>query len=95
MTIRGKWASLALAAGGALMAGTAVVQAADRDFCDEYAKTAVTQVRIDIERHCGFGGGRWSPEWRAHFDWCRGTSVHEAEQERDIRTGAIRRCTGR
>lgn len=94
MTIRGKWTALALVAGGVLLAGTAVVKAADREFCEEYARAAINQARINLERNCRFAGPRWATEWHVHYDWCLDNSVHNAEEERAIRTGSIRRCTG-
>jgi hypothetical protein len=92
---------LALAAAclatGALAAGPA--QAADRQFCQDYARAAVNQVRAaDSHRRCEWrtdnNPTRWSPDWREHFEWCRGVSRAEAGDERMARKRALEHCAG-
>jgi hypothetical protein len=40
-------------------------------FCDWYASQAVLQADQGVK--CGFSGGRWHTNKKAHFDWCMGT----------------------
>src|SRR5260370_33134944 len=47
-------------------------RAASREFCEEYARAAILQVRGGLSnRGCigGMGGARWSAEYLGHFDW--------------------------
>jgi hypothetical protein len=88
--------SLKLATAAALMlAGTTVAEAADEHTCEDYAHAAIVQVRggMSIPRcERGMNGPRWSPEWRIHYDWCRGVSYRALGEERDARTNWLRNC---
>jgi hypothetical protein len=84
------------ALGAAMVLGPTVVQAGDSEFCHEYANAAIVQVRGALNNagcRSLTQGARWSSDWRVHYNWCRGTSVHEAETERNIRRGILTRCT--
>lgn len=75
-------------------------QAAGEEFCRDYARAAVRQVRgAESHRRCEFrvedNPARWSTDWRTHFDWCRGVSREQAENERDARTRALEHCAHR
>ena len=86
-----------------LMASSVAVssaQAAGEDFCRDYARAAVRQVRgADMHRRCDWrvdnNPARWSTDWRAHFDWCRGVTREQADAERDARTRTLERCAHR
>src|SRR5579862_7654597 len=85
-------ALLVVAAGAATSA-----RAADRDFCRDYARAAVNQVRGAMSHgRCRFRAennpARWSTDFRVHFDWCRGVSRDQAEDERDARRHILDRC---
>lgn len=72
------------------------VQAADHEFCRNYASAAVNQFH-DAERHprCGYlfrQGNRWSPDYRMHYDWCRGADWHAADEERRTRNRELYNC---
>jgi hypothetical protein len=85
---------LAGAMGAALLL-VPTAQAADPGFCHDYAEAAVRQVRGGLNYpRCvpGMRGARWSADFRVHFEWCRGVSREEADQERDVRTEFLRRC---
>ena len=77
-----------------LMAGVTSAQAANERECEEYAHAAIVQVRIAMEHpRCERASGtRWSPEWRVHYDWCRGASYQQIGAERDARTNWLRTC---
>jgi hypothetical protein len=70
-------------------------RAADPDFCRDYARSAVEQVhRAEHIRSCGYllESGRFSPDWRAHYEWCLNAHHHEANEERERRHEALERC---
>jgi hypothetical protein len=76
-------------------ATTPGARAADPDFCRDYARSAVEQVhRAEHIRSCGYllDDGRFSPDWRAHYDWCLNAHHHEANEERARRHEALERC---
>lgn len=66
-----------------------------RKVCEDYAHAAIVQVRAGMSiPRCegGMRGTRWSPEWRVHYDWCRGASYQQIGAERDARTEHLRAC---
>jgi hypothetical protein len=72
-------------------------RAASREFCEEYARAAIVQVRGGLSnRGCvgGMQGARWSPEYHVHFDWCLGAPYAAAGAERDARTNYLKACRG-
>jgi hypothetical protein len=90
---------LSLALSAALLAATAAssVQAADRDFCRNYARAAVNQVRGAMSHgRCRFrvedNPTRWSTDFRVHFEWCRDVSRDQADDEREARRRALEHC---
>jgi hypothetical protein len=79
------------------ISAVADVQAADPAFCQQYAQTALNQVRGGTaNRSCvgGLKGARWSSDFNVHYEWCRGTSFQAAGAERDARTAYLKACTG-
>jgi hypothetical protein len=88
----------ALMVSGILAAsGVAVsARAASPDFCRDYARAATTQYREAAEhRRCADqvqDSARWSPDFRHHFDWCRGVDRDQAQTERDARTQVLNDC---
>jgi len=66
--------------------------AASNEVCQDYAKAAVTQVRLMNEHRCGFTTARWSSDWNVHYQWCRGASNEQIGAERDVRTKELRQC---
>jgi len=70
--------------------------AADKLYCDQYAKAAINQVRTALSnRKCADGvqGDRWSAEYHAHYDWCLENNYGTSGNERDARTAYIKACT--
>jgi hypothetical protein len=84
--------------GAALALGLATsATAASPDFCHDYARAAIDQVhRAQDHRSCHYvfdnGGGRWSGDWHAHFNWCLGVSRDQADGERSARRRALEDC---
>jgi hypothetical protein len=86
---------LVITAAALLLAGVTTAQAAGERACEDYAHAAIVQVRAGLSvPRCegGMRGTRWSPEWRIHYDWCRGVSGREMNAERDARTEHLRAC---
>jgi hypothetical protein len=86
---------LASTAAALLLASVTVANAAGEKACEDYAHAAIIQVRAgnSIPRcQAGMQGTRWSPEWRVHYDWCRGASYEAIGAERDARTEHLRHC---
>jgi len=86
---------LVITAAALLLAGVTTAQAAGEKVCEDYAHAAIVQVRAGMSvPRCegGMRGTRWSPEWRVHYDWCRGVSYQDIGAERDARTNHLRAC---
>ena len=87
-------------ASGAILAilGSSVAEAASSQFCGQYARAAIVQVRLALSSPgCtrGLEGARWSADEHVHFDWCLGAAPVAAQEERNARTGFLRMCRGR
>ena len=87
----------ALAVGGSV---AVTADAADDSFCRDYARAAVNQFRTAekygrCEHHLRDEGSRWSNNYRAHYDWCRGVRREAAWEERNARKYALERCAHR
>jgi hypothetical protein len=84
--------------GAALALSMAVpAQAAAPGFCRDYANAALNQVRAALSLpgcRGGMGGSRWSANFPVHYNWCLGANPAAAEEEREARTGHLRRCRG-
>lgn len=65
--------SYALGSLAALLAAAGMVsEAAAQADCATYGKLAVQQQQENVEAKCGFSGPEWSPDLKAHMDWCGG-----------------------
>lgn len=60
--------------------------------CTQYARTAVNQHQININKKCGFDGPRWSTNYTGHYNWCLGVSENAAHQETQARNISIDNC---
>jgi hypothetical protein len=80
---------------GAALLLVPTAQAADPNFCGQYAQAALNQVRGGLANpRCvpGMRGERWSSEYRVHYNWCLGASYDAVQKERDLRTGYLQGC---
>jgi hypothetical protein len=90
-------AALALAAALAMGAAAASVQAADRPFCEDYARRAANQAhRARDHGRCEAAvrhdEARWRLEFKDHFDWCMAHSRKDADAERAARRETLAHC---
>ena len=85
----------AVASAFVLSLQVAGAQAASPEFCSQYARAALTQVKIGYELpSCrgGMQGTRWSQDFRVHYDWCIANPPGAAATERGVRTGFLESC---
>jgi hypothetical protein len=88
---------LTAACGAALLLSASSASAANAEFCRDYARAAVNQVRGAMSHgRCDWrrdrNPTRWSTDWKVHFDWCRGVSRDQADGERFARREALDHC---
>jgi hypothetical protein len=88
---------LIVAACGAVLGFAASANAANPEFCRDYSRAAVRQVRVALNHpRCDWrvdrNPTRWSTDWRVHFDWCRNVDRYQADAERDSRRATLDRC---
>ncbi len=82
-----------LAAGTVLTGLSAGAFAWDKEeFCRNYAGMAVGTARDNIRLHCGFGGLRYTTDWREHFGWCMSVDRLAADREHEIRRHDMIAC---
>lgn len=84
-------AVVALTAGGSLLPGEARAQVS----CDWYARTALEQQRLNLERNCGFEGSSWSTDRSRHLAWCKSTSPDEWKRQAQLRDQQLAKCKAR
>lgn len=58
--------------------------------CRNYAEAAVAQQQQNLERRCGFSGGRWLADFNAHYQWCIQVPQSAAENENRARAQALK-----
>ncbi len=64
----------------------------NREFCRNYAKSAVKQNERNERRNCGFAGDRWHSNFEDHFRWCLDVERAAAESEANVRDDELRAC---
>jgi len=47
--------------------------------CAQYAKTAISQNRQNMEKACGFTGPAWSDNYSHHYNWCLRVEKEQAD----------------
>lgn len=80
---------------GAITLSSIPADAADRDLCRDYARTALRQVHDGLSSptcRAELRGDRWSSDYRVHFDWCLRAPVPKVESERGAREGYLYGC---
>ncbi len=63
-----------------------------RSQCRDYARTAVEQAREARFLDCGYGGGRWSRNYRTHLRWCNSAPTRQVRREYRQRERLLRQC---
>lgn len=76
---------------------TPIAQAADHEFCKDYAEAAIRQLHHAehhdrCHRYIRENPARWQDNFKGHYDWCRGVSRDQAWGERNARSGALHEC---
>ncbi len=81
----------------ALAALTTGAQAANPDYCHNYARSAVAQYRAYLSIPGCFkeSNVRWHPDYGAHNFWCLSVSIDAAEQDRHDRSDVLDECRAR
>ncbi len=68
-------------------------QGTEKEECQVYAESAMTQQRENLERGCGFQGPEWNLEFQAHLNWClHGENVKYTARGTRGREDALARC---
>ena len=75
-----------------LVSGMSSTHAAEAQFCDNYAATAVKQQIGNVSQSCAEKGARWSPSYTKHRAWCLGTSKAKANKELEARNNSLASC---
>jgi len=68
------------------------LHAADPQFCDTYAKTAVKQQIGNVAQSCAEKGSLWSPSYVTHSAWCAKATKDTALKQTEIRSNALGSC---
>ena len=91
-----KWMAIGVAVGLSVTLPLGSARAADPNFCQNYARAAMNQVRVAHEYpSCAsrIGGGRWAFNYNNHFNWCLGVPYEAAQHERQERRRFLDYCT--
>lgn len=75
-----------------LLLSSTALQAADFEFCDNYARKSVQQQVANVAHECGNKGLRWSPLYQGQLEWCMSVRKGIAENENKEREAALARC---
>ena len=84
-----------------MLAGVqSIALAADPETCRDYARLAVEQFHNVQEREsCHYlfreESSRWTGDFRAHFEWCRGVDHEAVRYEREVRAHRLEDCMHR
>jgi len=63
-----------------------------RASCDTYSKIAEAQTEANQKYNCGYRGGEWSTESRAHFGWCMANKRDFMLDEMRFRAIELQKC---
>lgn len=94
MTIGSK-SSLAAGLLAAILWAPHGADAAGQHFCERYSRDAHAQVTQAYQHSvCSHDlhGTRWARQRRDHFEWCRGVTDSDAQQEFDARALHLSHC---
>lgn len=76
------------------LASAGALAGADAGACSAYARQAVNQNNENLQRGCGFGGGRWQSNYDAHYGWCMngGWMFDGPTNENNARAAELAKC---
>jgi hypothetical protein len=60
--------------------------------CDWYAKTALRQQQLNEEQKCGFKGEAWTPDLKAHLNWCASVAPDVWKAQAQQRDQELAKC---
>lgn len=60
--------------------------------CDHYGRTSIVQGESAQKFRCNFRGGRWVPNYNAHYDWCLYTKPEVVLKEVELRERELGQC---
>ena len=60
--------------------------------CDWYAKTALDQQKVNVDRKCGFKGQAWSSDRASHMNWCRDVAPDRWKTQAQQREQQLEKC---
>jgi hypothetical protein len=69
--------------------------AADANFCNHYARAAISQVQSGLATPAcvgGMKGTQWSPNYFTHYHWCLTATYEVAKHNRMLRTTYLKAC---
>ncbi len=66
-----------------------------RASCDVYGKIARVQAEANREYRCGYRGGQWETDARAHSNWCRFVRRETLGRELRERSEQLQNCFNR
>jgi hypothetical protein len=85
----------AAAAGGLIGCAVLTVSALAQATCDWYARTALQQQKLNLDRKCGFNGPSWSLDRNAHMAWCASVSPTEWRRQAQFRDQELSKCASK
>lgn len=85
---------------GAMISGMALLGALSgaaqaQATCDWYAKTAMEQQKINVDRKCGFKGESWSSDRASHIAWCASVGPDMWKRQAQFRDQELAKCSAR
>ena len=61
--------------------------------CEDYAEQAVAAAKDNVKFSCGYGGGRWADDYKAHYNACAFAPQSDAiKAERVARVNDLQTC---
>lgn len=90
----GRSKSLASCRGKTSGTGDGESSGSKRAFCNQYANDARYSQKLNVKQGCGFGGPKWSSNYKHHYSWCLQSRVKRsfATSEQDARQARLNGC---
>lgn len=65
-----------------------------KGYCQDFANIATNQYRKNLQKRCGFSGGQWHGNYKAHYHWCMKAGANQAQRVLNGHQAALKRCGG-